>query len=111
MDSKSYKRLQELNLALDKRAMVLDNERTILAEALQGLSAGMALERALHELCAELATLEAQDVALSQQIIQETKKLNRLEQKVGQISGFRLELLTLSDVDRVYLCWRWVSGA
>ena len=91
--------------------MVLDDQRTILAEALQGLSAGMVLEQALHELCEELATLESQDAVLSQQIIQETKTLNRLEQKVGQISGCRLDLFILSDTDRVHLYWRWVPGA
>jgi hypothetical protein len=84
LDSKSHKRLQELNLVLDQRAAALDDERATLANVLQDYSAGMVLERALHELCAELAVLEAQDVALRQQVTQETQKLSRLEQKVRE---------------------------
>ncbi|KAF9790745.1 hypothetical protein BJ322DRAFT_1104393 [Thelephora terrestris] len=81
LDSKSHKRLQELNLALDKCAVELDDERTILGNALQDYSAGMALEQALHEACAELATLETQDVALRQQVTREIEKLCQLEEK------------------------------
>ena len=103
LDSKSYKRLQELNVVLDKTATTLDNERTTLAKALKEYSAGMILERTLHELCTELTELEAQDVTLHQQIVQETQKLNQLEQKVGQISGHRFELLILPNADRACL--------
>lgn len=110
LDSKSYKRLQELNLVLDKQALALDNERATLAKALQDYSAGMILERALHELCTELTELEAQDVTLRQQIIQETQKLNQLEQKVGQTSHCCFGLLILPDADRTHLSWRR-SGA
>ena len=63
----------------------------------------MILERMLRELCTELTELEAQYVTLHQQIVQETQKLNQLEQKVGQISGHRFELLILPNADRVYL--------
>jgi hypothetical protein len=83
LDSKSYKRLQELNHALDRQATELDNERVILANALQDYSGGMALEQALHEVCTELGMLEAQDAALRQQAVQETEKLCQLEEKVG----------------------------
>ena len=87
LDSKSHKRLQELNLALDKLATELDDERTILGDTLQDYSGGMVLERALYEVCTELAALEAQDVVLRQRIEQETEKLCQLEGKVRQISG------------------------
>ena len=103
LDSKSYKHLQELNLVLNKTATTLDDERTTLAKALKEYSVGMILERTLRELCTELTELEAQYVTLHQQIVQETQKLNQLEQKVGQISGHRFELLILPNADRVYL--------
>lgn len=83
LDSKSYKRLQELNLILDERAAALDEERDILAKALRDYSAGMILEQALRELGAELTALDVQNGALHQQIIQETQRLSELEQKVG----------------------------
>lgn len=105
LDSKSHKRLQELNLALDKRATELDDERIILGTALQDFSQGMALEQALYEVCAELTALEVHDVALRQRITQETEKLCQLEEKVRQISGCRLKPLNLPIIDCVYL-WR-----
>jgi hypothetical protein len=101
LDSKSHKRLQELNLALDKQATVLDDERTILATILRDYLAGMALEQALHELCAELTVLEAQDVMLRQQITQEMKNLSLVEQKVGKIQSRFYEVLILRQIARV----------
>jgi len=80
--------------------MTLDDERAILATALQDYSAGMTLEQTLCELCTELAALEAQDVTLRQQIAQEIQKVNLLEQKVWQIPVWCLELLILSRADR-----------
>ena len=85
LDSKSYKQLQELNLALDKQAAELDSERVTLAKTLQDYSGGKILEQALLEVHMELAALEAQDFALRQQIIRETEKLCQLEEKVGNI--------------------------
>lgn len=110
LDSRSHKRLRALNIILDTQAAVLDDERVALAKVLQDCSAGMVLEQALHELCTELTVLEAQDVALRQQVAQETRKLSQLEQKVGQTLDYCLELLILSDADCAYLCWRWVFG-
>lgn len=103
LDSKSHKRLQELNLALDKRATELDDERIILGTALQDYSQGMALEQALYGVCAELTALEVHDVALRQRITQETEKLCQLEEKVRKISGCRLTPLSLPITDCVYL--------
>lgn len=100
LDSKSHKRLQELNLVLDKQATMLDDERATLATTLQDYLAGMALEQALHELRAELTVLEAQDINLRQQITQEIRNLSLAEQKVGQIPGSFYQLLILLDTDR-----------
>ena len=105
LDSKSYKRLQELNLALNKQAILLDDERTILAATLQDYLAGATLEQVLRELCTELTELEAQDVALHQQITYEFQKLDQLEQKVR---GYSLvsRTLILSRTDRTDPHWR-----
>lgn len=97
LNSKSCHRLQVLNFELNKRAIDLDDERAILADALQDYTGGMILEQALHEVCTDLAALEAQDVALHQQIVQETEKLGQLEKKletVGQILQSRITWLT-----------------
>ena len=103
LDSKSHKRLQELNLALDKRATELDDERVILSAALQAYSKGMVLEQALYEVCTELAALEVHDVALRQRIAQETEKLCQLEEKVRQMSGYYPKQLGLPNTDCMYL--------
>ena len=97
LDSDSHKLHQELNLALDKRATELDGERDILAKALQDYSEGMILEQALHQVCTELGALEDQDVALCQEIIQETDKLSQLEEKVRQTLRYCLEPLGSSN--------------
>ena len=110
MDSKSYKRLQELNLVLDKQAVALDDERAILATTLQDYLAGMTLDQTLHELCTELKALEAQDAALRQQIAQEIQKVNLLEQKVWQIPVPCLGLLILPHADRADHRRRQLSG-
>ena len=103
MGSKSFKCLQELNLALDRRATELDNERAVLAEALQDYSKGMVLEQALHEVCIELAELEAQDVVLRQQVTQEIKELWQLEEKVRATLLHHFELLGLPNTACVCL--------
>jgi len=82
LDSKSHKCLQELNLALNKQAMLLDNKQTILVAILQDYLAGATLEQVLRGFCTELTELEVQDVTLHQQIAHETQKLDQLEQKV-----------------------------
>ena len=101
MDSKSHKLLQELNIALDKRALELNEEREILAKALQDYSAGMVLEKALNEVCIELTALEDQDAALYRQIIQETGKLCQLEEMVRHMLCHYLGSLTLLDSGRM----------
>lgn len=84
LDSKSRKRLQELNLALDKRVAELDDERATLAKTLQNYSKGIDLENTLHAIRMELAALEAQDTIFRQQLARETEKLDQLERKVDQ---------------------------
>jgi hypothetical protein len=111
MDSKSHKRLQELNVALDEQATALDDERAVLATTLREYMAGMALEQALHELCTELTMLEAQDVTLHQQITQEIQNLSLVEQKVERILGCSCEILTLTDTDRACSLWGVKAGS
>lgn len=87
LQSKSRKRLRNLNKALDQKSADVDQGRAALSEILKDYLAGMALEQTIRKIHAEVTQLQASDVALRRDIIEGVRELERVEEELQAISG------------------------